>query len=205
MVDEEHTVRFRTRFEDFPGKTVLHCHKAEHEDQGMMQLVRILTQSPEAPVAIGDQGDKAADAPMPAAPAWRLPDAQGTMHELREFAGKRLVLVFFRGMGCPHCVEQLRELAERRKALDAAEVVVVAIGSDSFKPGGAIVGKEPDWPFLILADGAHEVFKQYGCYQRQPMHAVFAIDGRGQIRWRTVSVTPFTDIDRIIEVGANLP
>ena len=151
MVDEGHTVRFRTRFEDFPGKTVLHCHKAEHEDQGMMQLVRILPQSPGNPVGVEGGADYAADAPQ-AAPAWRLPDEQGVMHELREFAGKRLVLVFFRGMGCPHCVEQLRELADRHKALDMAGIVVVAIGSDPLKPGGATAGQESDWPFLILAD-----------------------------------------------------
>jgi FtsP/CotA-like multicopper oxidase with cupredoxin domain len=32
----------RTRYEDFKGKFVLHCHILDHEDQGMMQAVEIV-------------------------------------------------------------------------------------------------------------------------------------------------------------------
>jgi FtsP/CotA-like multicopper oxidase with cupredoxin domain len=35
-------VRIRSRFVDFPGKYVLHCHILGHEDRGMMQLVQVL-------------------------------------------------------------------------------------------------------------------------------------------------------------------
>jgi FtsP/CotA-like multicopper oxidase with cupredoxin domain len=34
-------VRFRTRIEKFDGEFVLHCHILLHEDEGMMQLVRV--------------------------------------------------------------------------------------------------------------------------------------------------------------------
>ena len=32
----------RTRYEDFDGAFVLHCHILDHEDQGMMQGVEIV-------------------------------------------------------------------------------------------------------------------------------------------------------------------
>jgi FtsP/CotA-like multicopper oxidase with cupredoxin domain len=35
------SVTFRTRFEDFTGKYVLHCHMMNHEDIGMMQVVEV--------------------------------------------------------------------------------------------------------------------------------------------------------------------
>jgi FtsP/CotA-like multicopper oxidase with cupredoxin domain len=35
-------VRIRSRFVDFPGSYVLHCHILAHEDRGMMQLVRVV-------------------------------------------------------------------------------------------------------------------------------------------------------------------
>lgn len=203
LIDEGETIRFRTRFEDFQGKTVLHCHKLEHEDQGMMQLIRIVPESAQQGSAAGAV-EKAELQPPQKAPAWRLSDAQGTMHELRDFAGKRVVLVFFRGMSCLHCVEQLRMLAGRGKSLREAGVVVVAISSNAWAAGDANPDKDSDFPFLVLADGAQEVFKQYGCYTRGPMHGVFAIDGQGQIRWRNVSETPFSNIDRILEVSAQL-
>lgn len=207
LLDQGETIRLRMRFEDFPGKTVLHCHKLDHEDQGMMQLIRILPRAPLERAPGGGKDKDAMDEPRMTrgAPDWRLPDANGTTHKLSEFAGRRLVLVFFRGTNCTHCVEQLRALADRRKALEAAGVVVVAIGSDAPKPCGATPTTESDWPFLVLSDGSHDTFKRYGCYTDRPMHGVFAIDTRGRIRWRKVSEAPFTDIDRILEVGARLP
>lgn len=35
-------VKVRHRFDDFAGSFVLHCHILEHEDRGMMQLVRVI-------------------------------------------------------------------------------------------------------------------------------------------------------------------
>jgi FtsP/CotA-like multicopper oxidase with cupredoxin domain len=35
-------VKIRSRFVDFPGTFVLHCHILDHEDRGMMQMVKIL-------------------------------------------------------------------------------------------------------------------------------------------------------------------
>ncbi len=35
-------VRFRTKYVDFTGSFVLHCHILAHEDRGMMQLVRVI-------------------------------------------------------------------------------------------------------------------------------------------------------------------
>lgn len=36
------TIGFRTRFERFTGKFVLHCHVLRHEDRGMMQTVEVV-------------------------------------------------------------------------------------------------------------------------------------------------------------------
>jgi FtsP/CotA-like multicopper oxidase with cupredoxin domain len=35
-------VKIRSRFVDFTGDYVLHCHILAHEDRGMMQLVRVI-------------------------------------------------------------------------------------------------------------------------------------------------------------------
>jgi hypothetical protein len=34
--------KMRSRFADYPGQFVLHCHILIHEDRGMMQLVQIV-------------------------------------------------------------------------------------------------------------------------------------------------------------------
>jgi FtsP/CotA-like multicopper oxidase with cupredoxin domain len=43
IVPREGSVTFRSRFLDFPGKTVLHCHMMNHEELGMMQVVEFVT------------------------------------------------------------------------------------------------------------------------------------------------------------------
>jgi FtsP/CotA-like multicopper oxidase with cupredoxin domain len=34
--------RFRSRFADYPGQYVLHCHILAHEDRGMMELIEVV-------------------------------------------------------------------------------------------------------------------------------------------------------------------
>ena len=41
IIEKRKPERILTRYEDFKGKFVLHCHILDHEDQGMMQNVRI--------------------------------------------------------------------------------------------------------------------------------------------------------------------
>jgi FtsP/CotA-like multicopper oxidase with cupredoxin domain len=53
LVVQGYVVRFRTRYERYIGDYVLHCHILDHEDQGMMQNVRIA-------IADGDGGVAAA-------------------------------------------------------------------------------------------------------------------------------------------------
>jgi FtsP/CotA-like multicopper oxidase with cupredoxin domain len=38
-------VRIRSRYVDFTGDFVLHCHLLTHEDRGMMQLVRVISKT----------------------------------------------------------------------------------------------------------------------------------------------------------------
>ena len=37
----ERHLTFRSRFLDFTGKFVLHCHMMNHEELGMMQIVEV--------------------------------------------------------------------------------------------------------------------------------------------------------------------
>jgi tetratricopeptide (TPR) repeat protein len=45
---------------------------------------------------------------------WALPDAEGKLHTLAQYRGKPVVVVFYLGYGCLHCIEQLQALAPRR-------------------------------------------------------------------------------------------
>lgn len=50
LVDATDTAVIYTRYEDFVGDFVLHCHILNHEDEGMMQRVRIVKPLVECPI-----------------------------------------------------------------------------------------------------------------------------------------------------------
>ncbi|WP_329601729.1 multicopper oxidase family protein [Paraburkholderia antibiotica] len=64
-----YTLVLRTRYEDFIGQFVMHCHILDHEDQGMMQNIAIVsgksTSTPNAPNTPG-----ASNVPKVTTPAW---------------------------------------------------------------------------------------------------------------------------------------
>ena len=49
FVKQNYQVITRTRYQDYIGQFVLHCHILDHEDEGMMQLIEIIPDSPEIP------------------------------------------------------------------------------------------------------------------------------------------------------------
>jgi FtsP/CotA-like multicopper oxidase with cupredoxin domain len=50
---EQYTLVIRTRYERYIGDFVLHCHILDHEDQGMMQNIRIALPNGHGGVAYG--------------------------------------------------------------------------------------------------------------------------------------------------------
>jgi FtsP/CotA-like multicopper oxidase with cupredoxin domain/peroxiredoxin len=195
------TIRLRMRFDDFAGKTALHCHKLDHEDQGMMQMFRIL---PECPTPPSTEDETATNQ---RAPVWRLPDSLGQTHDLNQYAGRRLILVFHQGLDCLHCAEQLQAFAKRESEISDANLELVAIGpvtTSALRTALDAYTQTDEMPFLILADADQDVFKKYGCYDNGPLHGVFIIDERGEICWQTIGDTAFMDIDMVLHIARSV-
>jgi FtsP/CotA-like multicopper oxidase with cupredoxin domain len=57
FVKQNYIIVIRTRYERYIGDFVLHCHILDHEDQGMMQNVRIAIQDGMGGVAQAGHGD----------------------------------------------------------------------------------------------------------------------------------------------------
>ena len=111
-----------------------------------------------------------------------------------------MLVVFFLGFGCVHCVEQLQALKPMTDAFRDAGIEVVAIGTDTVADLAASQeGDKPDeaYRFPILADPELDVFRAYRChddFEGMPLHGTFLIDGAGQIRWQDIGYEPFMDL-----------
>lgn len=147
------------------------------------------------------------------AAAFELPrgDTVGTFGT-KGFAGRPVLVVFYLGFGCVHCVEQLHELRPRYQDFKKAGVEIIAVGSDTPDEVRASIqqGLEADAPqmrFKILCDPAGDVFRAFHCwdeFEDEALHGTFLIDAQGRIRWRDISEEPFMETDFLLRESSRL-
>jgi peroxiredoxin len=146
--------------------------------------------------------------PSPA-PEWTLKDADGKPHSLSDYRGKPLVLIFYLGYGCLHCVEQLHAFDPRYADFEKAGYEVVAIGSDSQASLNRALDDYTGEKFHIqlLSDDGLDTFKAYRAFddfEQQTLHGTFVIDAAGQVRWQDISYEPFMDVDFVLQEAKRL-
>ncbi len=145
--------------------------------------------------------------PTPAA-SWELLDHKNQHHSLAGYRGKPVVVVFYLGHGCLHCVEQLQKLGPMKSEFDAAGIELVAIGTDN--PSDlqlACKNYGSEFPFPLVSNNSLDVFKLYRCYddfEKLPLHGTFLIDGDGFVRWQDISAEPFMDMKFLLEESTRL-
>jgi peroxiredoxin len=141
--------------------------------------------------------------PSPA-PDWSLADANGRKLSLRQYRGKPVVVIFYLGAGCPHCIEQIAAFVPLADDFAAAGISLVAVSTDS--PGGLHETWEKakssgGLPFPLVSDQSLKTFKAYRAFddfENQPLHGTFLIDGDGLVRWQDISFQPFMQTDFLL-------
>jgi FtsP/CotA-like multicopper oxidase with cupredoxin domain/peroxiredoxin len=199
----------RTRYLDFTGKTVFHCHILDHEDQGMMmpiELKRVGQPLPPQKICPEMKGMKALAQELHATsaptPPLKLADVRDSMLDLSQLRGRPVVLVFFRGMDCPHCTQQLRDLVARAPQFRDRRAEIVAVSSEAIANGGEALktlGVSPADRFHLLVDAKYSAFRSFGCLKDDdPKHGLFVIDGAGMTRAAYVGNLPFDDAGQVV-------
>jgi peroxiredoxin len=167
----------------------------------------------------------------PSAPDWSLPDASGDLITLKQFEGRPVVVIFYLGHGCLHCVEQLSAFAPKTKEFNEAGISLVAISTDdvlnlrkSIDGFGGQDGTQTTidqnlqillnnsndtggFPFPLVSDAGLRVFKSYRAFddfENQPLHGTFLIDGDGLVRWQDISYEPFNNPDFLLKEARRL-
>ena len=146
--------------------------------------------------------------PSPAA-QWSLTDGQGKNRSLNDYTGRPLIVVFYLGKGCAHCIEQLSAFAPEVDSFKQAGIDLIAISTDNV--GGLRetfqLNKDKPFPFPLLSDTSLKVFKQYRVFddfENQPLHGTFLIDRGGLVRWQDISYEPFTKINFLLKESKRL-
>ncbi|MFT4547934.1 MAG: peroxiredoxin/tetratricopeptide (TPR) repeat protein [Verrucomicrobiales bacterium] len=140
--------------------------------------------------------------------AWQAPDAipfdlvsdSGTKVSLQSLSGKPVLLIFYLGHGCKHCVEQLNAFAPMADEFEAAGIPIIAVAPEEslelVKTHALCDGDEPRFPFPLLSDPSMSVFRGYGAYddfEEMGLHGTYLISPEGKVIWQDIGADPFMD------------
>lgn len=140
-------------------------------------------------------------APTPAEP-FALVDTAGASWSLADRKGKSVLVIFYLGGQCAHCMQQLETFGKEVEALKKLGVEVVAIGSDDLETTKSLKNNKDGvkFPMPLLADPKLDVFKKYHAFddfENTPLHGTFLIDARGDVRFQRISSNPFLEVEFI--------
>lgn len=132
------------------------------------------------------------------APSFSLPDQQGKMHSLADYAGQPLVIYFYPKDDTPGCTKEscaFQDNLPKFKKRKAAVLGMSMLDSES----KAKFATKYDLTFPLLADENHAVMEKFGVWQEKSMYGkkymgvarttyLIGPDGKVVKRWDGVKV-----------------
>ena len=137
-----------------------------------------------------------------AAPELDAVDVDGQRVKLSDLAGKNVILVFYLGRECPHCLKQLRDLKAKTSEWKRLNTVVLAVSGNSAEQNKTLLGDEAYQGIRFLSDAAHanaKRFLAFDDFEEIELHATLVIDAQGKMRWSRVGGEPFEDMAFLVK------
>ena len=140
------------------------------------------------------------------APGFSLPDKDGNMVTLAQFAGKKVVLYFYPKDNTPGCTRQACAFAGAYTAFQSKNIVVIGISRDSVASHQKFAAKY-SLPFILLSDPNLTAIQAYGVWQEKKLYGktsmgvvrtTFIIDENGFIEKIMPKVKPDTNAAEIL-------
>jgi peroxiredoxin/tetratricopeptide (TPR) repeat protein len=176
--------------------------KSEVDALGLSAVPTAQTPAPERAYALDAQSDLGPLNWQPvAAPQLECTDTDGKSVSLAGCRGINVILVFYLGEGCPHCVEQLVAINGRATDWESENAVVLAVSSTPPEKNKASekLGK---LSIRLLSDSDHtnaRRFTSYDDFEEMELHSTILIDAKGRVHWKRTGGDPFTDMDFLLQ------
>jgi peroxiredoxin len=139
--------------------------------------------------------------PFPAEPLAET-DTDGKPWSLAAHKGRNVLVLFFLGGKCAHCMQQLQVFGKEYEALKKLGVDTIAVSTDDAEATRTLKNNREGvkFPMPMITDPRLESFKRYRAYddfEAQPLHGTFLIDAQGNVRFQRISADPFLDVEFI--------
>jgi peroxiredoxin len=143
------------------------------------------------------------------APDFELSDTEGHRVALRDLRRSGpVIVVFYYGYYCSHCVAQLFALEEDRPKFAERGVHIVALSADPPETTAARFRQYGHFHFPVLSDRGNKVAEQYGVYtpavgdrDEDLKHGTFVVDKSGRIVWSYTGSQPFVDNGLLLKLA----
>lgn len=140
------------------------------------------------------------------APNFSLPDQDGNVISLSDFAGKKVVLYFYPKDNTPGCTRQACAFAAAFDGFRERDVVVIGISKDSVASHRKFADKH-ELPFILLSDPELQAIQAYDVWQEKKMcgkvsmgvvRTTYVINEEGVIERVMPKVKPDTNAAEIL-------
>jgi peroxiredoxin len=132
-----------------------------------------------------------------AAPSLDVKDSAGKRVTLDEYKGKNVILVFYLGQECPHCMRQLHDIGNKKDDWERLNTVVLAVSSTDPKKNAEGLKAFGGLPIRLLSDEHFtnaRRFHSYDDFEDAELHSTILIDKKGRVYWARNGGDPFSDM-----------
>jgi peroxiredoxin Q/BCP len=146
------------------------------------------------------------------APAFALPNQTGKKVQLKDFAGKKLVLYFYPRDNTPGCTTEALGFRDAQKKLDKLNAAVLGVSKDSAASHCKFIEKQGlNFDLLTDADGA--MLEKYGAWGEKSLYGkkslgilrtTVVIDESGVVRKLFPKVRVNGHVETVLEALAGL-
>jgi peroxiredoxin/tetratricopeptide (TPR) repeat protein len=141
--------------------------------------------------------------PFPA-PALDAVDPTGKPVTLNEYKGKNVILVFYLGRECLHCMQQLRGLNGKKDEWDRLDTIVLAVSGNTPEANAKALASINLPQIRILSDPRGEFanakrYRSYDDFEEMELHSTILIDKKGRVHWARTGGEPFSKYDFLIK------
>ena len=150
---------------------------------------------------------------MKKAPNFELPDQDGKLHKLTDYAGRWLVVYFYPKDDTPGCTTEACNFRDARDAIaEYGNAYVIGISKDSVKNHKKFSEKH-DLNFTLLSDESHETIDAFGAWKMKKfmgreymgiMRNTYIVDPKGTIVKTYEGVNPKDHVGQILKDLAEL-
>ncbi len=141
-------------------------------------------------------------------------DTAGNPWSLAKQRGKNVVVLFYLGGKCAHCMQQLQLFGKELAEIQKLNTELVAISTDDAQATKVLKENQDNikFPMPLLSDPGLDLFRAYRAFddfENQALHGTFLIDSQGRVRFQRISADPFLDVafikDEIARVNRIVP